>query len=86
MATWKLEDAKNQFSRLVREARQHGPQVVTRHGNEEVVVMAVEEYRRLASARVDFVAFMRASPLAEALKAGELELVRSRDLPRDIPL
>ena len=86
MATWKLEDAKNQFSKLVQRARRHGPQVVTRHGREEVVVIAVEEYRRLAGAGRSVVDFMAHSPLAEALAAGELELVRSRDLPRDLPL
>ncbi|MGQ0815739.1 MAG: type II toxin-antitoxin system prevent-host-death family antitoxin [Gemmatimonadota bacterium] len=86
MGTWKLEDAKNQFSKLVREARQKGPQIVTRHGQEEVVVIAVEEYRRLARRSGSFVAFMRKSPLAKALAAGEIELTRTRDLPRDISL
>ena len=86
MATWKLGDAKNQFSRLVQAARRYGPQVVTRHGREEVVVLAVEEYRKLASQQEGLVAFLRGSPLAAALAAGELELKRSRDLPRDIAL
>lgn len=86
MSAWKLEDAKNQFSRLVREARTHGPQVVTRHGREEVVVMSVETYHELARQQPGFVEFMRASPLAKALATGELDLTRSRDLPREIPL
>jgi len=86
MGTWKLEDAKNQFSRLVQAARQQGPQWVTRHGQEEVVVLAVEDYRRLARRQEDLVSFLRKSPLAKALASGELELVRSRDLARDIAL
>jgi antitoxin Phd len=86
MATWKLEDAKNQFSKLVQAARQRGPQLVTRHGREEVVVIAVEEYRRLARRQRSFVAFMRESPLTDALAAGEIELTRSRDQPRDVRL
>lgn len=85
MGVWKLEDAKNQFSKLVREALQRGPQVVTRHGQEQVVVMAVAEYRRLTR-RENLLEFMRGSPLAKALAAGELELKRSRDLPRDVEL
>ena len=36
---WKLEDAKNRFSELVRRARSEGPQVVTKHGRESVVVI-----------------------------------------------
>ena len=86
MATWKLEDAKNQFSRLVQAAKQQGPQVVTRHGKEEVVVLAIGEYRRLSRKKEGMVAFLRKSPLAEALGSGELDLVRSRDQARDIPL
>jgi antitoxin Phd len=85
MGTWKLEDAKNQFSRLVREALARGPQVVTRHGEEQVVVMSVAEYRRLTR-RGSFVEFMRKSPMAAALASGELELSRARDTPRDVEL
>ncbi len=85
MGTWKLEDAKNQFSKLVREALQRGPQVVTRHGQEQVVVLSVAEYRRLTR-RKNLFDFMRASPLTKAVAAGELELKRSRDLPRDVEL
>jgi prevent-host-death family protein len=86
MSTWKLEDAKNQFSRLVRSALRYGPQVVTRHGREEVVVLAVEDYRKLARKHQPLVAFLRQSPLAEAFAAGALTLTRSRDLPRDMVL
>ncbi len=86
MAVWKLEDAKNQFSRLVQSARRDGPQIVTRHGREEVVVLSVEDYRRLALKQQNVAAFVRESPLAEAFASGELQLVRSRDLPRDLPL
>lgn len=86
MTTWKLEDAKNQFSRLVQAARQRGPQFVTRHGREEVVVLSIEQYRALARRRSALVEFMRRSVLAQALASGELTLTRSRDEPRDLPL
>ena len=46
-STWQLQDAKNQFSKVV-EAALHGePQHVTRRGREVVVVLAAEEYQRL---------------------------------------
>ena len=45
--SWPLQDAKARFSELVRRARSEGPQHVTVHGREEVVVVAAEEYRRL---------------------------------------
>ena len=85
MARWKLEDAKNQFSKLVRAARRQ-PQVVTRHGREEVVVMSVKKYRELAGRDLNLVDVLSDSPLASALASGELELKRSRDLSRDVEL
>lgn len=44
---WPLQDAKARFSELVRCVREKGPQHVTIHGREEVVVIAAEEFRRL---------------------------------------
>jgi prevent-host-death family protein len=45
--SWRLLDAKNQFSKVV-EAALHGePQHVTRRGHEVVVVVAADEYYRL---------------------------------------
>src|SRR5438876_1364277 len=37
---WLLQDAKARFSELVRKARSEGPQHVTVHGRDEVVVIA----------------------------------------------
>jgi len=42
-----LQDAKSRFSELVRRVRSEGPQHVTVHGRDEVVVIAAEEFRRL---------------------------------------
>ena len=46
---WLLHDAKTRFSELVRRVRSEGPQHVTVHGRDEVVVIAAEEFRRLRS-------------------------------------
>ena len=46
-ASWLLQDAKARFSELVRLVRSEGPQHVTVHGRDEVVVIAAEEFRRL---------------------------------------
>ena len=52
VSTWRLQDAKNQFSKVV-EAALHGkPQHVTRRGREVVVVLAAEEYERLEKMQV----------------------------------
>ena len=44
---WLLQDAKARFSELVRKVRTDGPQHVTVHGRDEVVIIAAEEFRRL---------------------------------------
>lgn len=50
-ATWRLQDAKNQFSKVVEAALHGAPQHVTRRGREVVVVLAAEEYERLEKIR-----------------------------------
>lgn len=81
MRSWKLEDAKNRFSELVRRALASGPQRVTRNGRDAVVVLSAEEYERLAAPR-DLITFMRESPLADVFRTGELDLTRPRDTGR----
>jgi antitoxin Phd len=44
---WQLQDAKARFSELVDTTIKEGPQVVTRRGVEAVVLVPVEEWRRL---------------------------------------
>jgi prevent-host-death family protein len=85
MNTWKLEDAKNRFSELLRRASSEGPQLVTRHGREAAVVLGVEEYRRLTQPG-DLVSFLAGSPFAAAIEDGELHLERSRERARDVEL
>jgi prevent-host-death family protein len=48
---WRLQDAKAQFSELVRLAHSDGPQHVTLHGRDAVVVVDAEEFNRLKGAR-----------------------------------
>lgn len=61
---WPLQEAKARLSELVRRARHDGPQHVTVHGREEVVVIAAAEFRRLAGERSGqvLIAAMQASP------------------------
>jgi antitoxin Phd len=46
-ASWRLQDAKARFSEVVRLAREYGPQRVTVHGHDAVVIMAADAYDRL---------------------------------------
>lgn len=83
MQRWKLEDAKNRFSEVVRRALDHTPQLVTRNGRDAVVILSVEDYERLVAPR-DLVDFLRRSPFGEAIAAGDLDLDRPRDPGRDL--
>ncbi len=51
MKTWPVQDAKARFSEMLEACVTHGPQVVTRRGEETAVVVSAQEWRRLASAR-----------------------------------
>jgi len=82
MPKWKLEDAKDQFSRLVRRAMAGEPQRVTRRGRDAVVVISAEEYDRLTRPAVGIVEFLAGSPLADV----GLDLSRAPDTGRDIDL
>ena len=66
---WPLQDAKARFSELVRRVHIDGPQHVTLHGRDEVVVVAAEQFHRLAGERTGqaLIDAMQASPRA-ALK------------------
>ncbi len=44
---WQLQEAQNRFSSLVNQAREIGPQIVTKHGQAAVVVLSAEEYNKL---------------------------------------
>jgi prevent-host-death family protein len=81
---WLLRDAKARFSELVRKARGEGPQHVTVHGREEVVVIAAEEFRRLKGSATGeaLIAAMQASPHRDV----NIEPARGRAPVRDVSL
>jgi len=86
MNSWKLEDAKNRFSEVVRLALADQPQRVTRNGRDAVVVISATEYDRLAAPPQNLFEFLQASPLAKAIAEDgvDFEIERSTDVPRDI--
>jgi antitoxin Phd len=84
-ATWQLQAAKAQFSEVIRRARTDGPQVVTKQGKEEVVILPIEQYKRLterSKQSKSLVQFFADSPLAEA----GLDLERKPDYGRTVDL
>ena len=63
MNTWQLQEAKNRLSHVLREAKAHGPQVITSHGREAGVVLSPEDYLALIRPKSSLVDFFRTSPL-----------------------
>jgi len=82
---WQLQTAKARFSELFRRARTEGPQVVTRQGKDQVVVLPLEQFIQLtqqARQPKSLVKFFAESPLARV----ELDLSRDTDTGREITL
>ena len=65
---WQLQEAKARFSELVQKALDEGPQTVTRHGRDTVVVLSSEAYRKLCEGRPSLKEVLMSGP------EGELEL------------
>ena len=82
MSQWQLQEAKQQFSRVVEQARTEGPQVVTKHGREVAVVLDVEDYRRLRGETTDFRGFLVGPPHVDV----DLPIERDRDPGPDVEL
>jgi prevent-host-death family protein len=78
---WQVQTAKQRFSELVERAVTEGPQIVTKHGRETVVVLEIGEYRKLLGVPMDFKEFLMTGP-----DFSLLDLERQKDLPREIDL
>ncbi len=81
-ASWKLQDAKAQFSKVVEDALKIGPQYVTKRGENAVVILSVQEYEELISDKPSFKDFLLSCPKMEA----DFEIERQKDYPRSIEL
>lgn len=79
MTTWQLQKAKTHLSELLARAHEEGPQVITRHGVERVVVLSMEEYKTLAAHKPDFRSHLLGGP-----KVDEFTIDRSKDSGRTI--
>jgi len=64
---WQLQEAKARLSELVKRAQTDGPQHVTVHGRECVVIVSEQDYARLVGAQSGklLVELLSGSPLAD---------------------
>ena len=82
MIRWQIQEAKNKLSELVRKARSEGPQVITLHGRDAVVVLAASDFKSMVPQRGSLAEFLRKSPLCGV----DLDLRRGRDTGRHVAL
>lgn len=81
MHTWQLQEAKSRFSEVVDLTLKEGPQLVTRRGEEAVVILAAIDYRRLSGQTANLMDCLLNAPRGEPLV-----LDRSRESIRELVL
>ena len=81
---WRLQDAKARLSEVVRDAQTRGPQRVTLHGRDAVVIVRADDFDRMQRpvSGKDIVEAFRSSPLADV----DLERVTVLSPVRDVIL
>ena len=81
MHIWQLQEAKAKLTQLIKEAN-FEPQIISRRGVNETVVISMEKYKELLGKKEDLVSFFRNSPLYGI----DLDLKRDTSTIREIDL
>ena len=81
MHIWQLQEAKAKLTELVNESK-HEPQIISRRGVNEAVVISMEKYREFTGQNTNLFTFLQNSPLYGL----ELDFERDKSPMRDIDL
>lgn len=87
MAAWPVQDAKDKFCQLLRQAASHGPQIVTKRGVEIAVVVPIEIWRTFEAQRPPSIKTWLLAPVPRSSR--ELDLPHRKKMPvaiRDVDL
>ena len=79
---WQLQEAKSKFSKLIEQALANGGQIVTRRGQNAVVIVPFDENQRLTGQNGSLVQFLLTSPLP----GSDLTIQRDKSTPRSIEI
>jgi len=79
---WQLQEAKSNFSQLIKRAANGDAQTVTVHGKPTAVIVSAKEYARLTRRRGK----LSDALLRPDIAIDDLDISRSRDTGRDIKL
>lgn len=79
MHVWQLQEAKAKLTQLINESKTE-PQVISRRGFPESVVISMDKYRELCGLKENIVTYFQSSPLFGL----ELDLKRDKSEFRDV--
>ena len=79
---WQIQEAKAQFSQLVEDANKKGYQTITKQGEPVAVIVSKKEFDKMNRPKTSLLNFFKEAPFPEV----ELDMKRSKDLPREIDL
>ncbi len=82
MQNWQLQEAKNKLCLVIKEAQQGKPQVITVRGEQAVVLLSCDEYKRLTKPENKLSKAISMPELSE----NELMFARNTSLVRDVEL
>jgi len=81
MAQWQVQEAKTRLSEVIEDAHSHGPQIITRHGQERAVVLSIADYRALTAHKPDLKEYLLGGP-----KVDGFDVERDSDTGREVVL
>jgi len=76
---WQLQEAKNKFSQVVKQAQQGKPQYITVHGKPAAVIVSIDDYQKLNQPQTSL-----SEALMMPLLEQDLDLSRDPDTGREI--
>ncbi len=82
MKPLQLQEAKQQFSAVAEKAASGKPQIVTKHGKPFVVIVGIADWQKTRPKKRTLLEMLRSCPV----DSDELDLTRSKELPREIVL
>ena len=81
MNKWQLQEAKNKLSHLIEVAMSGNPQMITKRGEDAVVLLGIKDYIKLQGTKKSFKKL-----LLEGVKVDDLEITRSKSGNRELEL
>jgi antitoxin Phd len=73
MNKWQLHEAENKLNSIIDTAMHGKPQCITKRGEDAVIIIGINDYKKLTKQRPNFSEFLLSGP-----KSDDLEIDRAR--------